>query len=136
MGVETQTQTQTMTPSTRIRPSTKRNARDLRRNLTDAERALWRHLRQRQVAGLKFRRQHPVGRYILDFVCLEARLVIELDGGQHAERQGEDQVRTAWLEARGYRVMRFWNTEVLGNPEGVWEVILRAAAGSTVQPPS
>ena len=132
MGVETQT----MTQSTRIRPSTNRNARDLRRNLTDAERALWRHLRQRQVAGLKFRRQHPIGHYILDFVCLEARLVIELDGGQHADRQGEDHERTAWLEARGYRVLRFWNTDVLGNPEGLLELILRAVAGSGVQPPS
>ncbi len=109
VGVETKT----MTQSTRIRPSTNRNIRDLRRNLTDAERALWRHLRQRQIAGLKFRRQHPVDRYILDFVCLEARLVIELDGGHHAERQDEDQERTAWPEERGYRVLRFWNTEVL-----------------------
>ena len=125
-----------MTQSTRIRPSSNRNARDLRRNLTDAERALWRHLRQRQIAGLKFRRQHPIDHYILDFVCLEARLVIELDGGQHADRQGEEQERTAWLKARGYRVLRFWNTQVLGNPEGVLELILRAVAGSTVQPPS
>ncbi len=134
MGVEIQTET--MNPSTRIRPSTNRNARNLRRNLTDAERALWRHLRQRQVAGLKFRRQHPIGRYILDFVCLEARVVIELDGGQHADRHGADQERTAWLEARGYRVLRFWNTEVLENPEGVMEVILKTTGGSTVQPPS
>ena len=124
-----------MTQSTRIRPSSNRNARDLRRNLTDAERALWRHLRQRQIAGLKFRRQHPIDHYILDFVCLEARLVIELDGGRHADRQDEDQERTAWLGARGYRVLRFWNTEVLENPEGVLEVILRAA-GPGVQPPS
>ena len=125
-----------MTQSARIRPSSNRNARDLRRNLTDAERALWRHLRQRQIAGLKFRRQHPIGRYILDFVCLEARLVIELDGGQHAHRQGADQERTAWLEARGYRVLRFWNTEVFENPEGVMEAILQATAGAAVQPPS
>ena len=125
-----------MTQSTRIRPSSNRNARDLRRNLTDAERALWRHLRQRQIAGLKFRRQHPIDHYILDFVCLEARLVIELDGGQHADRQGEDQERTARLQARGYRVLRFWNTEVLENPEGVMEAILQAAAGPGVQPPS
>jgi very-short-patch-repair endonuclease len=125
-----------MTQSTRIRPSTNRNARDLRRNPTDAERALWRRLRQRQVAGLRFRRQHPLGCFILDLVCLEARLVIELDGGQHAARQEEDQGRTAWLEARGYRVLRFRNTEVLGNPEGVLEVILRTVTRSDVQPPS
>ena len=129
MGVEPHTDI--MTPSTRIKPATKRNARDLRRNPTDAERALWRHLRQRQMAGLKFRRQHPIGRYILDFVCLDARLVIELDGGQHADRQDADQERTAWLEARGYRVLRFWNTDVLEHPEGVWDLILRA-----LRPPS
>ena len=104
-----------MTQSTRIRPSTRRNARDLRRNPTEAERTLWRHLRQRHVAGRKFRRQHPIGRYVLDFVCLETKLVIELDGGQHADREAEDQGRTAWLEARGYRVLRFWNTEVFEN---------------------
>ncbi len=132
MGVETRT----MTQSNRIRPSTNRNAHDLRRNLADSERALWRHLCQRQIEGLKFRRQHPIGDQVVDFVCLEAWLVIELDGGPRADRQGEDQERTAWLEVRGYRVLRFWDTEGHENPEGVTEVILRAAAGSAVQPPS
>jgi very-short-patch-repair endonuclease len=74
--------------------------------------------------GFKFRRQHPLGRYILDFVCLEAGLVIELDGGQHAERQSEDAARTAWLEKQGFNVLRFWNNEVMGNLDGVREVIL------------
>ncbi len=133
MGVE---QTQTMTPSTRIPPSTKRNAQDLRGNPTDAERALRRYLRQSRVTGLKFRRQHPIGRCILNFVCLEARLVVELDDGQHADRQVDDQERAAWLEARGYRVLSFRNTEVFGNPEGLLEVILRAVAGSGAQPTS
>jgi very-short-patch-repair endonuclease len=125
-----------MPHNARIRPSTNRNARELRRNPTDAERALWQRLRQRQVAGLKFRRQHTIGRYILDFVCLEAKLVVELDGGHHAQRRQQDQERTAWLEARGYRVLRFWNTEVLQNPDGVLALILRSAAGLDVQPPS
>ena len=103
-------------------------ARRLRRDATDAERALWRVLRGRAIAGLKFRRQHPIGRYIVDFVCLERRLIVELDGGQHtAEVDGP---RTAYLEAAGYRVVRFWNPDVLRNPEGVVEVIV-AAAGET-----
>jgi very-short-patch-repair endonuclease len=83
MGVEPET----MTKSTRDRPPINCNTGDLQRNPTDAERTLWRHPRQRQVAGLKFRRQHPIGGYILGFVCLEAWLVIELDGGHHAQRQ-------------------------------------------------
>ena len=132
MGVESRAMPQT----TRIRPSTNRNARDLRRSPTDAERALWQHLRHRQLAGLKFRRQHPIGRYVVDFVCLEAGLVIELDGGQHAERKDEDEQRTTWLEGRGYRVLRFWNTEVFENLEGVLEVILRAVSDFGTQPPS
>lgn len=107
----------------RIKPSTTRNARTLRRDITDAERALWRHLRKRQIAGYKFRRQHPLGAYIVDFVCLEARLVVEVDGGQHAERQFYDQARTDWLEQQGYRVLRFWNHEVLANAEGLVEAI-------------
>jgi very-short-patch-repair endonuclease len=113
----------------RIHPATKRNARELRREMTDAERLLWRHLRQRQVAGRRFRRQHPVGRFIVDFVCLEAAVVVELDGGQHADRQAYDQARTAWLEAQGFRVLRFWNNEVLANAEGVRDLIERALRG-------
>ena len=131
MGVETIQ----MPPTTRIKPSTNRNARALRREMTDAERALWRHLRQCQIGGLKFRRQHPVGRYILDFVCLDTGLVIEVDGGQHAERSFEDEQRTLWLEQRGYRVLRFWNNEVLANTAGVMEVIRRVVA-SGLRPPS
>lgn len=93
--------------------------------MTDAERLPWRHLRQRQVAGQKFRRQHPMGNYIVDFACLEASLIVEVDGGQHADRQEYDRERTAWLEGRGFRVLRFWNNEVLTNIEGGREVIWR-----------
>ena len=97
-------------------------ARRMRRDPTDAERRLWRMLRDRRMAAFKFRRQVPVGPYILDFLCKEARLAIEADGGQHAD-SATDEVRTAWLTAQGYRVMRFWNAEILGNPEGVYEAI-------------
>ena len=103
--------------------------------MTDAERSLWQHLRGRQVAGLKFRRQHSVGRYIVDFACLEAALIIEVDGGQHADQRGHDQERTAWLEERGYRVLRFWNDEVLANAAGVMEAIWQEVR-QRARPPS
>ena len=102
--------------------------------MTDAEKLLWRHLRLRQFAGYKFRRQHPLGNYIVDFVCLEAALVLEVDGGQHAEYEDKDAIRTQWLEAKGLRVMRFWNNEVLSNIEGVKLAIWNCLLG--VQPPS
>ncbi|HET7729541.1 MAG TPA: DUF559 domain-containing protein [Usitatibacter sp.] len=95
----------------------------LRSNLTDAERALWYRLRAGRFNGIKFRRQVPLGVYVVDFLCEQARLVVEVDGGQHAERVAQDQERTQWLEARGYRVVRFWNDEVLTNMEGVLEVL-------------
>ena len=101
-------------------------ARKLRKHPTDAERLLWRHLRLRQLGGYKFRRQQPLGPYIIDFVCLEQRLCVEVDGGQHAEQAEGDAQRTAWLEAEGFRVLRFWNTEVLQETVAVKEVI-RAA---------
>ncbi|WP_420347206.1 endonuclease domain-containing protein [Pelagibius sp.] len=106
-----------------------KNARALRRQMTDAERTLWAALRRRQIDGLRFRRQVPLGRFIVDFACYDARLVIELDGGQHAGRQQEDTVRMQWLEARGFRVLRFWNSEIGENLEAVLEAI-RDAAGS------
>ena len=107
----------------RVKPRTRANARILRRGMTDAERLLWQHLRGRQIAGLRFRRQHPLGRYILDFVCLEIGLAIEVDGGQHDEGRDRDRARTAWLEQRGYRVLRFWNHEVLTGLGSVKEAI-------------
>jgi len=97
-------------------------ARNLRSNMTDAERALWQRIRRRQVEGRKFRRQFPLGNYIVDFICLEAGLVIEVDGGQHLER-AYDVRRTAWLEAQGFKVIRFWNNEVLKEMNAVLEAI-------------
>jgi very-short-patch-repair endonuclease len=94
--------------------------------MTDAEKALWRVLRSRQVSDLKFRRQHPFGDYILDFVCLENKLIIEVDGGQHGERAKEDEIRTQNLLTAGFRVLRFWNNEVLQEIEAVKERIWRA----------
>src|SRR4051794_3823712 len=96
----------------------KRNlARELRANTTTAERKLWRLLRNKQFAGLKFRRQQPIGPYIADFYCSTAKLVIELDGEQHAEAGAleRDQARTKWLQAHGYRVLRLWNADLLGD---------------------
>ena len=107
---------------------TSSRARELRKNPTDAERVLWRHLRRRQLAGHSFRRQHPIGRYIVDFFCFEKRLVVEIDGGQHSTQASYDAERTAWLEADGYRVMRFWNNQVLGELESVKEAIAKGLA--------
>jgi very-short-patch-repair endonuclease len=97
--------------------------RELRRNMTVAERKLWRLLRGRQMNGSKFRRQHPFEDYILDFVCLEEHLVVEVDGGQHQELIYEDDARTKLLEKAGFRVLRFWNHEVLQEFEAVSEKI-------------
>ena len=101
-------------------------ARELRKNPTEAEQQLWSQLRYRQLAGFRFRRQRPIGNYIVDFVCLERRLVIELDGGQHLTSIDYDVVRTTVLNAYGFRVIRFWNNQVLAEIDGVKEVILRA----------
>jgi very-short-patch-repair endonuclease len=98
-------------------------ARRLRRDTTDAEALLWRRIRDRALLGRKFRRQHPIGPYVADFVCIEARLAVELDGGQHDRRAEETSVRTAFLEGRGFRVLRFWNNDVLANLDGVLERI-------------
>ena len=101
------------------------HARRLRDDATSAERRLWSRIRLKQLNGHRFRRQHPLGKYIADFVCLEQRLVVELDGGQHAEGavEAHDTVRTAWLQSQGYRVIRFWNRDVLANIDGVLEAI-------------
>jgi very-short-patch-repair endonuclease len=100
-------------------------ARQLRQNLTDAERLVWARLRGRRFAGYKFRRQIPLGKYILDFVCFDQRLIIELDGGQHTLQKEYDDVRTAWLESQGFRVLRFWNHDVLEDWDTVEEEIWR-----------
>lgn len=100
-------------------------ARQLRKNPTDAERLLWRKLRFWQIDGYKFRRQQPLGKYIVDFVCLERRLIIELDGGQHAEQSHKDKQRDDWLRDQKFIVLRFWNNEVVKNIDGVLEVIAK-----------
>jgi BirA family biotin operon repressor/biotin-[acetyl-CoA-carboxylase] ligase len=105
-------------------------ARQLRRELTDAERCLWQHLRAHRFAGEKFRRQVSIGPYIVDSVSHRSRLVVELDGGQHALQVEQDRERTRWLEGRGYRVIRFWNNQVLTETEPVREAIALALAPS------
>ncbi|MCF8476617.1 MAG: DUF559 domain-containing protein [Pseudolabrys sp.] len=108
-------------------------AKALRHGMTDAELALWRELRAHRLSGLSFRRQTLVGRFIVDFVCHELRLVIEIDGGQHAESK-RDLARDRWLSSKGYRVLRFWNSDVLRNRRCVLEAIAGAAAESTPLP--
>jgi very-short-patch-repair endonuclease len=103
-----------------------RYARDLRKNATDAERLLWSRLRRRQMDDFKFRRQHSVGPYICDFACLEARLVIELDGSQHVDQSDYDFRRDCFLRSKGFRVLRFWNNDVLSQTGGVVETIFQA----------
>jgi very-short-patch-repair endonuclease len=102
-----------------------RPATALRRNTTYAERGLWAALRGRRLEGFEFRRQHPIGRFIVDFACTKHRLVIEADGGRHHENPS-DARRTAWLEGQGWRVLRFWNNDILANTEGVVSTILQA----------
>ena len=104
-----------------------KHARGLRTRQTNVEAKLWARLRNRQLGGLKFRRQVPLGPYIADFVCHEAKLIIELDGSQHAQQIRYDTQRTAYLEAHGYYVMRFWNPDVLQNIDGVLMGIDQAA---------
>ena len=109
-------------------------ARHLRRHATDVERKLWYQIRDKQIEGFRFRRQRPIGKFIVDFICLEAKLIIELDGGQHATAVTEDEKRTAFLEASGYRVLRFWNNEVIENMEGVLAHLLEALLLTRVDP--
>jgi len=105
-------------------------AKKLRKNMTDAERLLWQHLRNRELGGYKFRRQRPIGPYIVDFVCLDKKLVVEVDGGQHAGQMELDTKRFDYLKEKGYRVMRFWNNEVLTETESVLTVILSSLDGN------
>jgi very-short-patch-repair endonuclease len=111
-------------------------SRQLRNNSTDAERRLWSHIKNRQLAGIRFNRQVPIGPFICDFVARSIKLVIELDGGQHALARDADQRRTTYLERSGYSVLRFWNNDVLENSEGVVGVIERALANSPSPSPS
>ena len=105
-------------------------AKKLRREATDTERLLWSRLRAKRFLELKWRRQEAIGRYIVDFVCYERRIIIECDGGQHASQNQRDQERDRWFENQGYRVLRFWDTDILKNTEGVLETILQACQSS------
>ena len=100
-------------------------ARELRNNPTDAERVLWGQLRFWQLDGYKFRRQQPLGRYIVDFVCLEKRVIVELDGGQHAQQASLDAQRDRWLRDEGFTILRFWNHDVLKDVGAVKELIYK-----------
>lgn len=102
------------------------NARALRKNATDCERLLWFHLRAHRLQGFKFKRQQPIGVYIVDFVCFETRCIVEADGGHHAERIDYDSRRDDWLRSQGFTVLRFWNNDILANIEGVLETIAGA----------
>jgi very-short-patch-repair endonuclease len=112
-------------------PVIRDRARQLRRNQTDAERKLWARLRSRELCGFRFRRQYPIGPFITDFCCFEQRLVVELDGGQHAEQTEADQRRADLLTRHGYRVFRFWDNEVMQNIDGVLQRIAEALSNST-----
>jgi len=111
-------------------------ARELRNNATPTERMLWRELSARKVAGLRFNRQVPIGPYVCDFVARSAKLIIEVDGGQHGWQADEDATRTRYLEAQGYRVIRFWNSDVLERLEGVVAEIAEAIAALPSPNPS
>ncbi|TPK58611.1 endonuclease domain-containing protein [Mesorhizobium sp. B2-4-15] len=114
--------------------SAKRNfARSLRRAMTEAEERLWQELRDRRLDRIKFRRQTPIGKYVADFVCLEAGLIIEIDGSQHAESD-TDRIRKAELESKGFRVLRFWNDDVLKDIDGVCDTIIAYVRDTTLQP--
>jgi very-short-patch-repair endonuclease len=103
----------------------RQRARDLRKSSTDAERHLWYYLRANRL-GFKFKRQVPIGQYIVDFACLEKRLIIELDGSQHMDNQIYDTKRTDWLKAHGFKVLRFWNHDIFQQTASVLEVIMTA----------
>jgi adenine-specific DNA-methyltransferase len=109
-------------------------ARELRKNLTEAERTLWRYLRLRQSCGNKFRRQQPIGKYIVDFVCFEKKLIVEVDGGQHNEQVVYDSERSEWLEKQGFRILRFWNNQVLKEIDAVKERIMEVLSSDSYTP--
>lgn len=117
-----------------VRAAAAAKARTLRQTQTDAEALLWYHLRDRRLAGHKFRRQRPIGPYFADFACLDVGLVVELDGGQHVEAAAYDARRTHFIEAQSYRVLRFWNGEVLTRIDAVRERILEALQEGSPHP--
>ena len=108
-------------------------AKDLRKRPTDAERLLWKYLRGKLAGGFKFRRQQPIGKYIVDFACFEKKVIVEVDGGQHSPER--DSERDGWLGTQGFRVFRFWNNDVLINIEGVLQIILKECEDAGTSPP-
>jgi len=117
-----------------VREHQRRYARRLRRDQTDVERKLWSRLRDRRLCGVRFRRQHPIGPFIVDFCSIEANLVIELDGGQHALQARSDAARTEFLRRQGYRVLRFWDNEALANIDAVLQRIVEALRADIAHP--
>ena len=126
-----ETRTSTLQPSVF---TLKERARRFRREQTEAEKKLWARLRSRQLVGLKFRRQFVIGPFITDLCCFEKRLVVELDGGQHADQFDADRRRSDFLLSRSYRVLRFWDNEVMENIDAVLERIAEALADPTAEP--
>ena len=115
----------------RVAPENTSRARKLRKDSTDAENILWNLLRNRQLLGYKIHRQVPIGKYFADFVCRERRLIIEVDGGHHRNQKSYDDERTEWLESQGYEVIRFWNSDVVEQSDGIQETILAALQGDS-----
>ncbi|MCV3240427.1 endonuclease domain-containing protein [Mesorhizobium sp. ZC-5] len=120
-------------PHQPVLPAKRQFARQLRRDMTEAEDRLWRELRSRRLDKIKFRRQVPIGRYVADFACLEAKLIVEIDGSQHAESV-RDAVRDAELKVRGFRVLRFWNDDVLKDIDGVCDTIIAYVRDARLEP--
>ncbi|RAZ75111.1 endonuclease domain-containing protein [Mesorhizobium atlanticum] len=120
-------------PHQPVTPAKRNFARSMRREPTEAEDRLWHELRGRRLDNIKFRRQVPMGRYVADFVCAEARLIVEIDGSQHAESR-HDQERDAELKARGFRVLRFWNDDVLKELDAVCDTIIAYVRDESLQP--
>ncbi len=109
-------------------------AKTLRKQATDTEHLLWLYLRAKRFAGLKFRRQEPIGKYIVDFVCYTKRIIIECDGSQHLSNVEKDLIRDQWFEAQGYRILRFWDNEILKNIDVVLEKIYQVYESITLPP--
>ncbi|TIR17571.1 MAG: endonuclease domain-containing protein [Mesorhizobium sp.] len=120
-------------PHRPVNPAKRNFARSMRREPTEAEDRLWQELRGRRLDNIKFKRQVPMGRYVADFVCAEARLIVEIDGSQHAESR-HDQERDAELKARGFRVLRFWNDDVLKELDAVCDTIIAYVRDQSLQP--
>ena len=118
----------------KLRKPQRANARTMRRIPTDAERKFWWRVRDRRLGGYKFKRQFLIGPYIADFACLERKLIVELDGGQHATQISYDNRRSDFLRAQGFHILRFWNTDVLSNLDDIVEIVLQALSAPLTLP--